>query len=65
MLSLDVVDALGAELVHDMQAHAHVAHQDLHRGLGVLVLEEQLDVVPRADLRGLSDPLDQPPPGVA
>jgi len=38
-VDLDVVDSLRAELVDDVQAHADVAHQDLHRRLGVLVLE--------------------------
>ena len=33
------------QLVDDEQAHADVAHQDLHRGLGVLVLEQQLHPV--------------------
>ena len=41
-VDLDVVDPLGAQLVDDVQRHADVAHEDLHRGLGVLVLQEQL-----------------------
>ena len=39
-VDLDVVDPLGAQLVDHVQRHADVAHQDLHRRLGVLVLEE-------------------------
>ena len=44
------------QLVHHVQAHADVAHQDLHRRLGVLVLEQQLDPVPGADLGRLAMP---------
>ena len=61
---LHVVDPLRAQLVDHVQRHPHVAHQDLHRGLGVLVLEEQLHAVAGAHLGGLADPLDQPAPGV-
>ena len=55
---------VGLELVHDVQAHADVAHQDLHRRLGVLVLEQQLDPVLGTHLRGFAHTLDQPAPGV-
>ena len=61
---VDVADALGAQLVDHVQRHPHVAHQDLHRGLGVLVLEEQPHAVPLAHLGGLPDALDQPSPRV-
>jgi hypothetical protein len=61
---LDVVDPLRAQLVDHVQRHPQVPHQDLHRGLGVLVLEKQLHVVARADLGGLADAIDQPSPGV-
>ena len=40
-VDLDVVEALGAERVDHVQRHPDVAHQDLHRRLGVLVLEEE------------------------
>ncbi len=63
-VDLHVGEALCVELVRDVHAHADVAHQDLHRRLGVLVLEEQLDAVPCADLRRLAHALDQPPPRV-
>src|SRR3954465_2821699 len=49
----------------DVQAHPDVAHVDLHRGLGVLVLQEDLDPVAGADLRRLADALDQPRPALA
>ena len=39
-VDLHVVDPLGAQLVDHVQRHADVAHEDLHRRLGVLVLEE-------------------------
>ena len=42
-VDLDVVEALPAERVDHVQRHADVAHEDLHRGLGVLVLEEDRD----------------------
>jgi hypothetical protein len=32
-VDLDVVEPLRLKLVHDVQAHADVAHQDLHRRL--------------------------------
>ena len=48
--------------VDHVQRHADVAHEDLHRGLGVLVLEEELDAVLGADLGRLGDPLDEPLP---
>ncbi len=63
-VDLDVRDALGAQGVDDVQRHADVAHEDLHRGLGVLVLEEELDAVLVADLRRLGHPLDEPLPGL-
>ena len=63
-VDLDVGDALHAQLVDDVQRHADVAHQDLHRGLAVLVLQEQLPAVLRAHLRGLADRVDEPAPAV-
>ena len=47
-VDLDVVEALGAQLVDHVQRHADVAHEDLHRRLGVLVLQEELDARARA-----------------
>ena len=61
-VDLDVVDPLGAQLVDDVQRHPDVAHEDLHRGLGVLVLEEELDAVAGAALGGLADAVDEPRP---
>ena len=63
-VDLDVVDPLGAQLVDDVQRHPDVAHVDLHRGLGVLVLEADLAAVLGHDLGGLADAVDQPRPGV-
>ena len=64
MLTWTFVDPLGAQLVDDVQRHADVAHQDLHRGLAVLVLQEQLAAVLGAHLGGLADGLDEPAPAV-
>ena len=50
-VDLDVVDALGAQLVDHVQRHADVAHEDLHRRLGVLVLEEHRHAVLASVLR--------------
>ena len=61
-VDLDVVDPARAQLVDDVQRHADVAHVDLHRRLGVLVLEEEEPVAAREHLRGLGDPVDQPRP---
>ena len=63
-VDLHVVDPLAAQLVDDVQRHADVAHHDLHRRLGVLVLEEELDAVLGALLRGQSHALDEPLPRV-
>ena len=63
-VDLDVVEALRPQLVDDVQGHADVPHQDLHRRLRVLVLEEQQDAVVGTALRGLADPLDQPLPAL-
>ena len=63
-VDLDVVDALGAERVDHVQRHPDVAHEDLHRRLGVLVLEEEQDSVLLAPLRGLPDPVDEPGPAL-
>jgi hypothetical protein len=59
---LDVVDALGPQLVDHMQGHPDVSHEDLHRRLRVLVLEEEEDAVLAAALRRLADSLDEPLP---
>ena len=61
-VDLDVVEALRAELVDDVQRHPDVPHQDLHRRLGVLVLEEEQDPVLAAALRRLPDPVHEPRP---
>ncbi len=61
---LDVLDPTVMQRVDHVQGHADVAHQDLHRGLGVLVLEEELHAVAGADLRGLGDPVQEPPPAL-
>ena len=63
-VDLDVVESLLAQLADHEQAHPDVAHQDLHRRLGVLVLEEQLDPVLAAHRGCLAQPLDQPAPRV-
>src|SRR5207245_8988840 len=55
----------GTQLVDDVQGHADVAHQDLHSRLGVLVLEEELDPVFLAPLRGRSYAFYQPSPALA
>ena len=63
-VDLDVVDALRAEGVNHVQRHPDVAHEDLHRRLGVLVLEEEQDSVFLAPLRRLPDPVDEPRPAL-
>ena len=64
MLTLTLSMPLSAERVDHVQRHPDVAHEDLHRRLGVLVLEEELDAVLRAPLRGLPDPVDEPRPAL-
>ena len=61
-VDLDVVDALRAELVDHVQRHADVAHEDLHRRLRVLVLEEEHDSTLPAPLGRLADSVDEPLP---
>ena len=61
-VDLDVRDPALAQLVDHVEGHPDVAHQDLHRRLRVLVLEEQLDAVLGARLRGLGDPVEEPLP---
>ena len=63
-VDLDVVDPLRPQLMDHVQRHPHVAHQDLHRRLGVLVLQKQRHALVPAHLRRLPEPLDQPAPGV-
>ena len=59
---LDVRDPALAQLVDHEQGHADVPHVDLHRGLGVLVLEEEQPAVRRESLRRLRDPVEQARP---
>jgi hypothetical protein len=47
-----------------MQGHPDVAHVDLHRGLGVLVFEEEEDSALAAALGRLGDAVDQPGPAL-
>ena len=54
-----------AQRVDHVQGHPDVAHQDLHRGLGVLVLEEELDSALLAAGGHLADAVDEPRPGLA
>ena len=61
---LHVVDPLGAQLVDHVQRHPDVAHEDLHRRLGVLVLEEHGHAAVARVLRRLADAVDEPPPRV-
>src|SRR4051812_37819455 len=63
-VDLDVVDPLGAQLVDDVQRHPDVTHVDLHRRLGVLVLEQDLAAVLGHDVGGLPDAVDQPRPRI-
>ena len=64
-VDLDVLDPLRTQLVDHVQGHADVAHEDVHGGLGVLVLEEQLHAVGAAALGGLADPVHEPGPALA
>ena len=61
-VDLDVVDALGAQRVDHVQRHADVAHEDLHRRLGVLVLEEDRHAAFLAAGRDLADAVDEARP---
>ena len=63
-VDLNVRDPARAKCVNHVKRHAHVAHEDLHRGLGVLVLEEELDPVVRAALRDLAHAVDEARPGL-
>ena len=63
-VDLDVVDALAAQLVDDVQGHADVPHQDLHRRLGVLVLQEERHAPLAASRRDLADTVDEARPRV-
>ena len=64
-VDLDVRDAARAERVDDVERHPDVAHEDLHRRLGVLVLEEEHDAALLAARRDLPDAVDEPRPRVA
>ncbi len=61
---LHVVDPTSTQGVDHVQGHADVAHEDLHRRLGVLVLEEELDAVGGADFRRFSDAVDEAMPAL-
>ena len=61
-VDLDVRDSTGAKGVDHMQRHADVAHQDLHRRLRVLVLEEHRDAALACVGSGLADPVDEARP---
>ena len=63
-VDLDVVEPLRAQRVDHVQRHPDVAHEDLHRRLRVLVLEEEQDPVVGAALRGLPDAVDEPRPAL-
>jgi hypothetical protein len=63
-VDLDVRDAARAQRVDDVQRHPDVAHEDLHRRLGVLVLEEERDPVLVTARGDLTDAVDEPRPGV-
>ena len=61
---LHVGDPAGAQRVDHVQRHADVAHQDLHRRLGVLVLEEQRHTALGAPSGDLADAVDEAGPDV-
>ena len=61
-VDLDVVDAALAQLVDHVQRHPDVRHVDLHRRLGVLVLEEEQAARAREPLCDLGHAVDQPRP---
>jgi hypothetical protein len=61
-VDLDVVDPARTQRVDHVQRHPDVTHQDLHRGLGVLVLEEELDSALLAAGGHLADAVDEPRP---
>ena len=63
-VDLHVVDPLRAQRVDHVQRHADVPHEDLHRGLGVLVLEEERDAALGAPARDLADAVDEARPRV-
>ncbi len=63
-VDLDVVEPLRAQRVDHVQRHPDVAHEDLHRRLRVLVLEEEQDPVVGAALGGLADAVDEPRPAL-
>ena len=58
-VDLDVVDPLRAQRVDHVQRHPDVAHQDLHRRLGVLVLEEHRHAALAGVLGRLADAVDE------
>ena len=62
MLTLTLSMPAVAQLVDHVQRHPDVRHVDLHRRLGVLVLEEEQAPVRREPLGDLRDAVDQPRP---
>ena len=64
MLTLMLVEALAAQRVDHVQRHPDVPHQDLHRRLGVLVLQEEQHAVVGTALSRLPDTFDQPLPAL-
>ena len=64
MLTLMLSRPCAAQLVDHVQRHPDVAHEDLHRRLRVLVLQEQDDAVLGAALRRLAEALDEPGPAL-
>ena len=64
-VDLDARDAAGAQRVDDVQRHADVSHEDLHRRLRVLVLEEEADPVLLAASGDLADAVEEPSPRLA
>ena len=63
-VDLDVVEPLCPQGVDDVQRHPDVPHQDLHRGLGVLVLEEDRHAAFACVLRRAADPVEKARPAL-
>jgi hypothetical protein len=58
----DVVEPLRPQRVDHVQRHPDVAHQDLHRRLGVLVFEKDRHAAVARVLRCLADSVNEPRP---